>query len=159
MTGHHDPTQHPLLPAVVTAAASFVVCLAVFAPWYTTQVAEIFSQGSVSGWNATLAAKIAAFAAAIATLGSLAIIGDARGLVALTPELVRGLVIACALGCGVCALSVAFRTVWIPEPAEFLTRDLGLFVALAASLIALGASAVQVVLGTRSVADTSRRGR
>jgi hypothetical protein len=159
MTGRQEIQMRPLLPALVTAGASFVVCVAAFAPWYTTQVAEIFAQGSVSGWNATLAAKIAVFAAVIATFGALAIAADTRALIALSPELARGIVIACAVGCLAAAASVVFRALWIPEPSEFLTRDLGLFVALAASLIALGASVVQVVIETHPAADTPRRGR
>jgi hypothetical protein len=158
VTERHDAAERPLLPAVVTAAASVVVCLAAFAPWYTTQVSEIFSQGSVSGWNATLAAKIAFFVAVLSTLSSLAIVADARDLITLSDELVRGLVIGCAAACAVAVAAVAYRTVRIPEPTEFLTRDLGIFVALAASLIALGASLVQVVIGTHSAADTPRRG-
>ena len=159
MNGRNDTNERPLLPAVVTAGASLVVCLAAFAPWYTTQVAEVFSQGSVSGWNATLVAKIAVAAAAVALLGSLAITADARHLIDLAPELLRAIVIACAVGCAVAALAVAYRTMWIPEPTEFLTRDLGLFLALAASLVAFGASVVQVVIGTDIAADTPRRGR
>ena len=159
MNGGNDTNERPLLPAVMTAGASLVVCLAAFAPWYTTQVAEVFSQGSVSGWNATLVAKIAVAAAAVALLGSLAITADARHLIDLAPELLRAIVIACAVGCTVAALAVAYRTMWIPEPTEFLTRDLGLFLALAASLVAFGASVVQVVIGTGSAADTPPRGR
>jgi hypothetical protein len=147
-----------LLPPTVTAAASFVVVLAVFAPWYTTQVGEAFVQGSASGWTATLVARIAAVAAAIAMLICVAIVADARDVVAVSEDLVRMLVIACTVCCATAATLVAYRTIFIPEPTEFLTRDLGLFVAMAASLVALGAAVVQLVIGMPSAADTPVRG-
>jgi hypothetical protein len=140
------PPGRPALPGIVAAAASALVVVGVFMPWYAPELAPPLTPDSVSGWDATLAAKIAVVGAVVCALCAVAVVLDGRDLIALDAggvALLSGVAVAGALAA---VAAVAFRTVLLPDPADVLSRQLGLYVALAAALAALAAAAVQLVI-------------
>ena len=71
---------------------------------------------------------------------SVLIILDLRGTFPLDGEVVRALSWLClVLAIGATAL-VAWRLIRPPGPAEFLARDVGIYIAMGAAIVALGAS-------------------
>lgn len=130
------------VPSVAGAGASAVGALAglllvasVFMPWYATNLGPPFSATSASGWDATAFAKIA-------LLGGLVLLGacvlallDERDVVPLAPRHAEWLAWAAIAGAAIALLAIAFRTIWLPEPAEFLSRQVGLYLAGACALV------------------------
>lgn len=151
-----DPyPRRPLLPALVMAGASLVAVLAAFMPWYAPDLGPPLSPDSVSGWDATVAAKILVAASLACALAGLVLVLDARDLIALDAGGTAALAVAAAVAAGCGVVAVAYRTVRIPEPAALLARELGLYLALGMAVVALVAALVEVVLS----ADTGGRRR
>jgi len=138
-TGAPGRTNRGTVPAII-AVASLILAISVFLPWYTADVAPPFTPEATSGWDATMLARIT-FAMGIITLLSSALIWlDLRGFLPIDADIVRALAWTClVLTIGATAL-VAWRLVRPPGPAEFLARDVGLFIAQAAAIVALVAS-------------------
>jgi Na+/H+ antiporter NhaA len=138
-TGAPGRTNRGTIPAII-AVASLILAISVFLPWYTADVAPPFTPEATSGWDATMLARIT-FAMGIITLLSSALIWlDLRGFLPVDADIVRALAWTClVLTIGATAL-VAWRLVRPPGPAEFLARDVGLFIAQAAAIVALVAS-------------------
>ncbi len=138
-TGAPGRTNRGTIPAII-AVASLILAISVFLPWYTADVAPPFTPEATSGWDATMLARIT-FAMGIITLLSSALIWlDLRGFLPIDADIVRALAWTClVLTIGATAL-VAWRLVRPPGPAEFLARDVGLFIAQAAAIVALVAS-------------------
>lgn len=127
------------LPGVI-AVASAILAVSVFLPWYTADVAPPFSPESSSGWDSTVLGRAAFAAGVLLLISSVLIILDVRGTFPLDGEVVRALSWLClALALAATAL-VAWRLVRPPGPAEFLARDVGIYIAMGAAIIALGAS-------------------
>ncbi len=131
------------VPGVV-AVASALLAVSVFLPWYTADVAPPLSPESSSGWDSTVLGR-AAFAAAIVTMiAAVLIILDLRDDVPLDREVVRALSWLClVLSLGATAL-VTWRLIRPPGPAEFLARDVGLYIAMGCAVVALIASILVV---------------
>lgn len=138
-TGAPGRTNRGTVPAII-AVASLILAISVFLPWYTADVAPPFTPEATSGWDATMLARIT-FAMGIITLLASALIWlDLRGFLPIDADIVRALAWTCVvLTIGATAL-VAWRLVRPPGPAEFLARDVGLFIAQAAAIVALVAS-------------------
>jgi len=109
--------------------------LAVFLDWYRADIGPAFTPSSVSGWDATAAAKALFALGIVTTLASLVVAADLRGVVEVDPVLTVALswVMLAASLAGTCL--VAARLVWLPEPAEFLSRQVGLWAGLGAGLL------------------------
>lgn len=138
-TASPAPGARGVIPATI-AAASVVLAVSVFLPWYTADVSPPFVPESSSGWDASAFAR-AAFAAAVLGLIAAGMMWlDARGFVPLDAGLVRGFAWTCLALMLLATALVAWRLIRPPGPAEFLTRDVGLFIAQASAIVALVAS-------------------
>ena len=106
----------------------------VLLPWYATNLGPPFSATSVSGWEATAIARVALAAGVVLAAAAVATVLDERGALTLSPRqadaLAWAMVVAAALG----AALVGYRFLVMPEPAEFLSRQFGLYLAAAASV-------------------------
>jgi hypothetical protein len=134
----------PTAAAYAAAICGIALAAAVFLPWYATNLGAPFTTGAASGWEWTGLARIALALAVLAAGASAALVMRDRGSLAMEPE------IAVALGwatvgahAGAFAL-VAYRVLVLPEPADLLSRELGLYVALLAALAGAIAGAVQL---------------
>ncbi|MSO43857.1 MAG: hypothetical protein EXQ74_00875 [Thermoleophilia bacterium] len=123
-------------PGIIAVAAA-ILAIAVFLPWYTADVAPRFAPSASSGWDASVFARVG-FALAIITVVASGLIHlSVRGSVALDAGIVRTLAWAC-FACALAATTlVAWRLVRPPGPAEFLARDVGIFIAQVAAIVAL----------------------
>lgn len=126
-------------PAIV-AVASFILAVSVFLPWYTADVAPPFAPGASSGWDASMLARVAFAMAVITVILSGLMWLDVRGFLPLDADIVRAFAWTCLALTLVATALVAWRLVRPPGPAEFLARDVGLFIAQAAAIVALVAS-------------------
>ena len=138
-TGTQGRAHRGTVPAII-AISSLILAISVFLPWYTADVAPPFTPEATSGWDATLLARIAFAAAVIALISSALIWLDVRGFLPIDADIVRALTWACLVLGIVATALVAWRLVRPPGPAEFLARDIGLFIAQAAAIVALVAS-------------------
>ena len=121
---------------------------AVFLPWYATNLGTPFTPASTSGWDATAAAKAVVPLGAVIVLASVALALDARGALPLDAGLataLRWVALAAAIAClGL----VGYRLLRLPEPAAFLSREGGLYLAAVGAVAAVLAGLAQV--GARS---------
>lgn len=138
-----------MLPAVVTMVCAIITTVAAFLPWYEPDIAPMFSPDSASGWDATLAAKLLVVGAVVALVASALVALDARRTVRLDPSGVGALAAVAVAAMAAAAAAAAFRTIRLPEPAEFLSRQIGLYIALAAAVVGVGAALVQLLTSTR----------
>ena len=133
-----------IAPAYVGVLSGVVLVVAVFLPWYATNLGPPFSAVSASGWDATIVARVALAAGVVVLVASAALALEERGALRLSPStgdaLARGVVAAGALA----VLLIAVRFVWMPDPAEFLSRQIGLYLAGAAAIGATLAGLAQV---------------
>ena len=116
---------------------------AVFLPWYAANLGPQASSGTASGWDATAVAKGALALGVIWMLASGLLLADHLDAYRVDPrtaEALGWLVAGCALLAG--AL-VAYRLFRPPDPADFLSRDFGLFLGLAAAAIGVTAGLAQ----------------
>ena len=127
------------IPAIV-ALSSLVLAISVFLPWYTADVSPPFAPEASSGWDASMFARIAFAMAVITFIASGLMWLDARGFLPLDQDIVRAFAWTCMVLALAATALVAWRLVRPPGPAEFLARDVGLFIAQAAALVALVAS-------------------
>ncbi len=131
-------------PGYIGVLAGGLLVLSVFLPWYATNLGPPFSAVAASGWDATVLARVALAAGAVVLVASAALALDDRGALRLSPQtgdaLARGVVAAGALA----VLLVGVRFVWMPDPAEFLSRQIGLYLAGAAAVGATLAGLAQV---------------
>jgi hypothetical protein len=135
--------QDPTAPALVALASGLVMVVAVFLPWFSTNLGEPTAPGSVSGWASTSVAKGVLAIAVIWTLAAALIVADRHDVLRIDPSTVEALgwlIAACALIAGGLA---AFRLFRPPEPADFLARDFGLFLAIAVAFVGVAAGLAQ----------------
>ncbi len=130
-------------PAVAGIVSGLLLAVAVFLPWYAANLGEPASPESASGWTATAVAKGALVLGILWALASALLLADyfdAYRIDSRTAEALGWLVAGSALMAGGL---VAFRLLKPPEPADFLTRDFGLFVSLAAAALGVAAGFAQ----------------
>jgi|SRR5689334_13750575 hypothetical protein len=131
-------------PAYVGVLAGVLLIVSVFLPWYATNLGPPFSAVSASGWEATIVARLALAAGAVVLVASAALALEERGTVALAIQtgdaLARGVVAAGALA----VLLIGVRFIWMPDPAQFLSRQIGIYLAGAAAVVATLAGLAQV---------------
>ena len=115
--------------------AGIVLVIAVFLPWYTTNLGEPFSPASVSGWDSTNLARAAVIAAAVATLAAGALALEERGSLVLEPQTGEALAWVVIGAFGLALGLVGYRLLVMPEPADLLSRQIGVYLATAAAVI------------------------
>ena len=131
-------------PGFVGVLSGVALIISVFLPWYATNLGPPFSAVSATGWEATTVARVALAAGVVIAVASAALVLDERGAIRLDPRhgdaIARTVVAAGALA----VLLVAFRLVWMPDPAELLSRQIGIYIAIAAAVAATLAGLAQV---------------
>jgi len=118
----------------VGAICGVAVVVGVLLPWYATNLGPPFSATSASGWSATSLAKLALVLGVVLAAAAGATVLDERGALTLSGRqadaLAWTMVVASALAAGL----VGYRFLVMPEPAEFLSRQFGLYLAAAAAV-------------------------
>jgi hypothetical protein len=133
----------PAGPAVAGIASAALMLAAVFLPWYAANLGPPASSGTASGWDATAIAKGVLGLGVIWLLLSALLLADHLDAYRIDPrtaETLGWLIAGCALLAGVL---VAYRLLRPPEPADFLSRDIGLFLGLAAAAVGVAAGLAQ----------------
>jgi hypothetical protein len=158
--GARNPVPLPQLPpglqrwlGLPTAgvAAGIAMAVAAFLPWYGTNLGSPFTPSTTSGWNAGGSGKAVLVLGVVAVLVSLALAGDAAGVLTVEAGLRRGLRAALLACCALAAALACYRLLVLPRPSGFFSRELGLYLALAAA-------AAGALVGIRAVA-ADRAGR
>ncbi len=137
------PLTSPAGPAIIGIVSGLLLAVAVFLPWYAANLGEVASPQSASGWTATTVARGALILGILWALASVVLLADyldAYRVDSRTAEALGWFVTATALVAGGL---VAFRLVQPPEPADFLTRDFGLFISLVAAALGVAAGFAQ----------------
>ncbi len=135
-TRPYDGGSRGTIPGVIATAAA-VLAISVFLPWYTADVAPPFSPESSSGWDSSMLARGAFGMGVLLLMAALLILLDVRGTLPLDADVVRALSWLCMVLALAATALVAWRLVRPPGPAEFLARDVGLYIAQAAAIVAL----------------------
>jgi hypothetical protein len=135
-TRPYDGGSRGTIPGVIATAAA-VLAISVFLPWYTADVAPPFSPESSSGWDSSVLARGAFGMGVLLLMAALLILLDVRGTLPLDADVVRALSWLCMVLALAATALVAWRLVRPPGPAEFLARDVGLYIAQAAAIVAL----------------------
>lgn len=143
MARRFQPLASPAGPAVAGVVSGVLLAIAVFLPWYATNLGAPASAGSASGWSATAVAKGALGLGVLWALASALLLADYFDVYRVdsrTAEALGWFVAGTSL---VAAGLVAFRLFMPPEPADFLTRDFGLFISLVAAAVGVAAGFTQ----------------
>ncbi len=135
-TRPYDGGSRGTIPGVIATAAA-VLAISVFLPWYTADVAPPFSPESSSGWDSSMLARGAFGMGVLLLMAALLILLDVRGTLPLDADVVRALSWICMVLALAATALVAWRLVRPPGPAEFLARDVGLYIAQASAIVAL----------------------
>ncbi|MDA2953405.1 MAG: hypothetical protein O2976_02170 [Actinomycetota bacterium] len=135
-TRPYDGGSRGTIPGVIATAAA-VLAISVFLPWYTADVAPPFSPESSSGWDSSVLARGAFGMGVLLLMAAVLILLDVRGTLPLDADVVRALSWLCMVLALAATALVAWRLVRPPGPAEFLARDVGLYIAQAAAIVAL----------------------
>ena len=118
----------------VGVVAGLVLVVAVFLPWYATNLGPPFSATSASGWDSTDLARLAAVMGLVLAITAGAALLDERGVIALQRRQVNALGWIMMGAAVIALLAVGYRLVVMPDPAEFLSRQIGLYLAAAAAI-------------------------
>ena len=135
-TRPYDGGSRGTIPGVIATAAA-VLAISVFLPWYTADVAPPFSPESSSGWDSSVLARGAFGMGVLLLMAAVLILLDVRGTLPLDADVVRALSWLCMVLALAATALVAWRLVRPPGPAEFLARDVGLYIAQASAIVAL----------------------
>ena len=137
MTGRRRTAVPSSLADYVGVVAGAGVVVAVFLPWYAVNIGPPFSASTVSGWDATAFAKIAMALGVLVALASAAQVLSAVGTLRLERPVRAALTWAVVVAAvGALALS-AFRLLVLPDPADLLSRQIGLYLAVGAAALAV----------------------
>ncbi len=114
--------------------AGLVVIVAVYLPWYATNLGPPFSAASASGWESTSLARVALAMGVVLVAAGVATLAEERGLLSLQRrhgDALAWIVVAAAT---LALAAVGFRLLVMPDPAEFLSRQIGIYLAAAAAI-------------------------
>lgn len=128
------PGLMPLVAGVVSGAG---LAAAAFLPWYAVNIAPPFSAGSVNGWDATVFARLATVLGVVVLLASAARVLGSAGVFRLERSVRVGLGWAALVAAVVALALVGFRLVVLPDPADLLSRQVGLYAAAVAAVAAV----------------------
>jgi hypothetical protein len=118
----------------VGAIAGLVLAVAVFLPWYATNLGPPFSATSASGWDSTNLARVAMVMGVVLFAAAAANLLDERGIIVLDPLSSDALAWVVVGAATIALAAVGFRLLVLPDPAEFLSRQIGLYLAAAAAI-------------------------
>ncbi len=119
---------------IVGVLAGLVLVVAVFMPWYATNLGPPFSATSASGWDSTNLARVAAVMGVVLFAAAAAALLDERGLIALRRRQGDALGWIVMGAAAIALVLVGYRLVVMPDPAELLSRQIGLYLAVAAAV-------------------------
>ncbi len=108
--------------------------VSVFLPWYATNLAPPFSATSASGWDATNIARVVLLAGVVLAAASVVLLLDEQGALRVDRSVTDALVWVVLVSAILAAIAVGFRLVVMPDPAEFLSRQIGIFIAAACAV-------------------------
>jgi hypothetical protein len=126
--------------------SGLAIVIGAFLPWYTTNLGPPFSPASASGWEATALAKGAVPLGVVVAVAAAAMLLDVRGALRLDARSRDALAWVVIAASAVAGVLIGYRLVVMPEPAEFLSRQVGLY-------LAMGASVTGVLSGLGLAAD------
>ncbi|MGD9695981.1 MAG: hypothetical protein AB7V42_10010 [Thermoleophilia bacterium] len=121
-------------PPLVSIASGIVLVVAAFLPWYTANVAPPFTPGDSSGWKATVIARVALALGVVVAGAALAAVLDEREVLPLSDRAGDALGWIVVIAAAAAAVLVGYRVLVMPGPAEFLSRQIGLYLAMAAAV-------------------------
>jgi hypothetical protein len=124
-------------PPAVGAVAGLVLAVAVFLPWYATNLGPPFSATSASGWQSTNLARLALVMAVVVFAAAAAAVLDERDIVALAPRHRDALAWIVVGAATIALVAVGYRLLVLPDPAEFLSRQIGLYLGTAAAIVGI----------------------
>lgn len=124
------------LPVYAAFVAGLVLAGSVFLPWYSVNIAPPFEADTLSGWDATAFARVAMVLGVIIALAAAALLLADRGMVRLEAPVRLALAWVIVVAAVAAAALVGFRLVVLPDPAELLSRHVGLYLAMAAAVVA-----------------------
>ncbi len=119
---------------IVGVVAGLVLVVAVFLPWYATNLGPPFSATSASGWDSTDLARVAAVMGLVLFGAAATALLEERGLIALQRRQGDALGWIVMGAAAIALVVVGYRLIVMPEPAEFLSREIGLYLAVAAAV-------------------------
>jgi len=134
--------------SVWAAIGAALIVVSTFLSWYETAIGPIDAPSTLSGWDGTWG-RVAVAAAAISGLCSVVIAADVQGGISVTEQMRRVLTTIALLGAVVALGAVGYRFVEPPDPALGVTRQLGLFLAMFASVVTVGAATIQFITARR----------
>lgn len=137
-------TTSPAAPPVLGVLAGIGLVVSVFLPWYAANIGATFSSGSNSGWDATGIAKPVLILGLMVAVSSLLLAADVRGVLPLDSGVAGALGMVLLAGSVAAGALVAYRMIVLPEPAEFLSRQIGLWTGLAAAIAGTIAGVAQL---------------
>lgn len=145
MRRRRSPLRGPASAPALGAIAGLAMAVAVFLPWYTANISSVFVGHGTSGWHATTVAKAVLALAIVAVLASALLTLDARGALPLDAGVARLLGWLLLGASAVAAVLIGYRLIALPGPApEFLSRETGLFLAMAAAVAGVIAGVSQL---------------
>lgn len=121
-------------PAFAGVVCGVALVVGVLLPWYATNLGPPFSATSASGWEATAVARLALALGVVLAAAAAATVLDERGALALSPRQADALAWTMVVAAGLAAVLVGYRFLVMPEPAEFLSRQFGLYLAAVAAV-------------------------
>lgn len=114
--------------------SGILVVVAAFLPWYATNLGPPFSPESVAGWEATNIAKASVAMGAVVAVASALAALEARGGVRLDSPVGDAIAWVVIGASALAAVLVGYRLLVMPEPAEFLSRQIGVYLAAAGAV-------------------------
>jgi hypothetical protein len=114
--------------------SGIVIVVAAFLPWYATNLGPPFAPESVAGWEATNVAKASVVMGVIIAAASAAAAIEARGGLRLGPQTGDAIAWAVIGASVIAAILIGYRLFVLPEPAEFLSRQIGVYLAAAGAV-------------------------
>jgi hypothetical protein len=124
------------LPVYAAFVAGLALAGSVFLPWYSVNIAPPFEADTLSGWEATTFARVAMVLGLLVALAAAALLLSDRGVLRIKAPVRLGLAWSVVVVAVAAVALVGFRLVVLPDPAELLSRHLGLYFAIVASVVA-----------------------
>lgn len=121
-------------PAYAGLVCGAALVLGVLLPWYATNLGPPFSATSASGWEATTIARVALVLGVVLAAAATLSVLDARGAFPLPAHQADALAWVMVVASAIALVLVGYRLLVMPEPAEFLSRQIGLYLAAAAAV-------------------------
>jgi hypothetical protein len=114
--------------------SGIVIVVAAFLPWYATNLGPPFAPESVAGWEASNVAKASVVMGVIVAVASAAAAIEARGGLRLGAQAGDAIAWAVIGASVIAAILIGYRLFVLPEPAEFLSRQIGVYLAAAGAV-------------------------